>query len=234
VATILTRSEVALRREREPAAYREALVDVASAARESAALVAHLLTLSRLDERCGALAREDVPVAAVAGEIVRLLSPRAGAAGVSLDLEVPGGLVVHVERAALRELLEALLDNAIRYTPRGGSAGVRAAAVPAGCALTVWDSGRGIAPGERERVLERFQRGVAAEASGEPGSGLGLAIVKAIADAHGAALSLGQRAGGGLEVTVVLPAAPGLEKPPEPRPAGVAHTIAGRAGAPAP
>jgi signal transduction histidine kinase len=208
VATILTRSEVALRRERDAAAYRAALEDVAAAARESSTLVAHLLTLARLDERRGAPRLEDVPLAEVAREIALLLAPRAEEAGVALEVEVADGLAARADRAAVREALEALLDNAIRYTPRGGRAGVRAAAAAAGPALTVWDTGPGIPPGERARVLERFHRGAAAEASGQPGSGLGLAIVKAIADAHGAALSLGDRPGGGLEVTLALPAAP--------------------------
>ncbi len=213
VATILTRSEVALRREREPAAYREALADVAAAARESATLVAHLLTLSRLDERRGAIAREAVPVAEVAREIVRLLAPRAEEAGVALEVDVPEALVAHADRAALREMLEALLDNAVHYTPPGGRAGVHARAAQGGCALAVWDTGPGIPAGEREKVFDRFHRGAAAQASGKSGSGLGLAIVKAIADAHGATVALGERAGGGLEVAVVLPgpvAAPGV------------------------
>jgi signal transduction histidine kinase len=73
-----------------------------------------------------------------------------------------------------------------------------------GVALAVWDSGPGIPAEERDRVFDRFHRGSAGETSGQPGSGLGLAIVKAIADAHGAEVSLADRPGGGLEVTVVF------------------------------
>jgi len=200
--TILTRAEVSLRRERDPAEYREALLEIAAAARESASLVGHLLTLARLDERGPALQTEEVPLAAVARELSRLLAPRAAEAGIALEVDVPDGLRVRAEPAALRELLEALLDNALHYTPRGGRAGLRAAAVPEGVTLAVWDSGPGIPPEERPSAFERFFRGSAAQASGKPGSGLGLAIVKAIADAHGASLSLGERKGGGLEVVV--------------------------------
>jgi signal transduction histidine kinase len=205
VATILTRAEVALRRERDAGGYRGALEDVAAAARDSAALVAHLLALSRLDERRAAAPHEDVDLAGLAGEIVRLLAPGAGEAGVALELDAPEALAVRGDRAALRELLEALLDNAIRYTPRGGRAGVRAAAAgPGRCALTVWDTGPGIPAAERAKVFERFFRGAAAQRAGVPGSGLGLAVVKAIADAHGATVALGDRSGGGLEVTVTF------------------------------
>jgi signal transduction histidine kinase len=207
IATILTRSEVVLRREREAPAYRAALEEVTAAARESSALVAHLLTLSRLDERRSAIVRADVPVVEVAAEIARLLSPRAQEAGVSLEIDVEEDLVARADRAALREALEALVDNALHYTPRGGRAGVRAAATARGPALTVWDTGPGIPPEERAMVLERFHRGTTAQTSEHAGSGLGLAIVKAIADAHGATLTIGQRAGGGLEVTLVFPPA---------------------------
>jgi len=137
--------------------------------------------------------------------VLRLLAPRAEQAGVALELDAPAELTVRAGRGALRELLEALLDNALHYTPRGGRAGLRAAAAPGGTALTVWDTGPGIPADEREQVLGRFYRGRAAAASGKAGSGLGLAIVKAIADAHGASLTLGERPGGGLLVTVVFP-----------------------------
>ena len=172
------------------------------AARESAALVTHLLTLARLDERRKVLQLEDVLVADVAEELVSLLGPAPKKRAIALECCVPPGLSVRAERAALRELLEALLDNALNYTPRGGRAGIRAAALSGAVTLTAWDTGPGIPPDERGRVLDRFHRGSAAEASGKPGSGLGLAIVKAIADAHGAAISLDDRMGGGLEVTV--------------------------------
>jgi signal transduction histidine kinase len=205
-ATILARAEVALRRERSGAEYREALADVAGAARESAALVSHLLALARLDERRKALELEEVPVAEVAGELVKLLAARAEEGGIALACDVAPGLAVLAERAALRELLEALVDNALQYTPPGGRAGIAAAARHGAVTLTVWDTGPGIPPAERGRIFERFERGSAAEASGKPGSGLGLAIVRAIADAHGASVALSDRPGGGLEVAVTIAA----------------------------
>jgi two-component system OmpR family sensor kinase len=204
-ATILARAEVALRRERPAAEYREALADVAASARETAALVSSLLALARLEERRGALGLEAVALADLAAELARLLAARAEEAGVSLERDVAAELAVVAERAALRELLEALLDNALQYTPRGGRAGISARAAGDAVAVTVWDTGPGIAPDERAEVFERFRRGRAAHASGRPGSGLGLAIVKAVANAHGAPVALGERPGGGLEVTVTFP-----------------------------
>lgn len=207
ISIILARAEVALRRERDAVAYREAMRDVAAAARESASLVAHLLTLARLDERQCAVRCEPVMVAEVARDVERLLATRAAEAGVGLELDVPESLVAMAERATLRELLEALVDNALRYTPRGGRAGIRGASTARGCSLHVWDTGPGISPDERARLFERFQRGRTGQTSGAPGSGLGLSIVKAIADACGATVSLQDHTGGGLEVVVTFLAA---------------------------
>ena len=201
-ATILTRAEVALRRDRTAAEYRDALGDIALAAKESAALVGHLLALGRLDEGGRTLRFEEVPLAGVATDLTRLFAARAVDAGIALELEVPPDVAVAADRAALRELLEALLDNALRYTPRGGRVGFRAAARGDGVELVVWDTGPGIAPEERLHAFERFYRGSAADAAGAAGSGLGLPIAKAIADGHGATLSLEDREGGGLAVIV--------------------------------
>lgn len=216
-ATILTRAEVALRRDRAEGEYRQALAEILAAARESAELVSHLLTLARLDERREALRTEEVRLAELAAELARLLAPRAAEAGVALELDVPAALAVEAERTSLRELLEALLDNALRYTPRGGRAGVRAAGAAGAVELVVWDTGPGIAPEERARAFDRFQRGAAAQASGAGGSGLGLAIVKAIAEAHGAVVVLQDRPGGGLEVRVTL-RPPSAARPGAPSP----------------
>ena len=206
VATIRTRAEVALRRERDPAAYREALAEVGGAAAEATTLIANLLALSRLDEHGVAAARQPVALAPVAEEVLRLLGPRAEEGGVALAQAVAPGLAVPGDRAALRELLEALLDNAVQHAPRGGRAGIDAAPAGEGLALSVWDTGPGIPEGERARVFDRFYRGEGAQASARPGSGLGLAIVKAIAEAHGARVDLGDRPGGGLVATVTFPA----------------------------
>jgi signal transduction histidine kinase len=118
---------------------------------------------------------------------------------------VPGGLAVPADPATLRELLEALLDNALLYTPAGGRCGIRAEPGTGTLSLSVWDTGPGIPEAERGQVYDRFFRGVAAQSSGRPGSGLGLAIVKAVADAHGARLRLGERPGGGAVFSVDLP-----------------------------
>ncbi len=96
-----------------------------------------------------------------------------------------------------------LVDNAIKYTPAGGRVDVAVRAGGQGAVLCVEDSGPGIPAEERERVFDRFYRVAGSEAGG---SGLGLAIIKAIAERHGALLTLGQsEALGGLRVQVAFP-----------------------------
>jgi two-component system OmpR family sensor kinase len=112
-----------------------------------------------------------------------------------------GDVTGHAE--ALRILVGNLVDNAVKYTPPGGTVDVEIRRAPDRVALSVDDSGPGIAEEHRERVLDRFYRVAGKETTG---SGLGLAIVKSIAEVHGAALSLdrSQRLGG-LRVEVVFP-----------------------------
>src|SRR5262249_13984777 len=103
---------------------------------------------------------------------------------------------------ALRTLVRNLVDNAVRYTPMSGRVDLSVHQSP-GAVLRVVDTGPGIAPNERRRVFDRFYR---PPGTSPPGSGLGMAIVKAIADAHGAAVSLDSGSDGrGLAVTVTFP-----------------------------
>ena len=88
----------------------------------------------------------------------------------------------------VRELLKNLVDNALRYTPRGGSVTVRMQAPAARAYLEVEDTGPGIPEGERQRVFDRFYRILGTNVDG---SGLGLAIVREIAEQHGALIRVG-------------------------------------------
>jgi signal transduction histidine kinase len=196
---------VTLRRERTPQEYREALEEIAGAARESAGLAEGLLALTRADAAGAGAQRERLAAAELAREVERLFGPRAAQAGLRLEAQAPEALALVADRARLRELVDALMDNALRYTPRGGRVRFELREEGSGVVLEVADTGLGIRPEERERVLERFARGSAAQLSGQPGSGLGLSVVRALADAEGAALSIEPAPGGGTCVRVRLP-----------------------------
>src|SRR3989344_3470432 len=109
-------------------------------------------------------------------------------------------VTVRGDAEALRMLARNLLDNAIKYTPPGGRVDLQVRREGDAAVLTVEDSGPGIAPEHRERVMQRFVRETS---EGAPGSGLGLAIVQAIAQGHGATVQLSASPRlGGLLVTV--------------------------------
>jgi len=172
----------------------------------------------RLVEQMLAMAREEprkhathVPVdlEPLAREAVAELIPFADARRIDLGLSQSRSLTVAGDPEALRTLLRNLIDNAVRYTDEGGRVDVTVedggSATAPRAQVTVTDSGPGIPPEERARVFDRFYRRAG---TAPPGSGLGLAIVKAIADAHGAALTLTSGAEGrGLRVIVTFPAA---------------------------
>ena len=107
------------------------------------------------------------------------------------------------DAAALAILARNLIDNALRYTPPGGEVLVSVVQRSECMLLRVEDSGPGIPTAERDRVFDRFVRG--AQNGGNSGSGLGLAIVRAIAERHGAHVTLADAALGGLRVEVALP-----------------------------
>jgi two-component system sensor histidine kinase TctE len=104
------------------------------------------------------------------------------------DVQVTGNALL------LREALANLIHNALEYTPAGGRVTVRTGMRNAEPFLEVEDDGPGIAPAEREQVLERFYR---VAGTGGTGSGLGLSIVREIAVAHGARISIGSGEGPG-------------------------------------
>ena len=122
--------------------------------------------------------------------------------GLRLACEPDDGLVVEGDGDALVRLFVNVLDNAIKYTDKGG-VDVAAAATKAGIAVTVRDSGRGIPAEQLPHLFERFYRGDASRSA--EGSGLGLAIARLIAEAHGGTITIPSTEGRGTTVAVTLP-----------------------------
>jgi signal transduction histidine kinase len=166
---------------------------------------ARLLLLARLDRSAQAreLGAETLDLAALARELVEQVAPLAEERGVRVVCRAVGAAPLHGSKALLAEALLNLLDNAIRYTPAGGSIEVEVSVAGREAQVSVRDDGPGIPAAERELVFRRFFRGRSgAEACG---TGLGLAIVRGIARAHGGEVEL--RAGPGAHFALRLPAA---------------------------
>jgi two-component system OmpR family sensor kinase len=168
-------------------------------------LVEQLLVLARQEASvAGGAPRQPLDLATLAKRAVADLIGVAQARNIDLGLQRADAATVEGQPDALMILLRNLVDNAIKYTPGGGTVDVSVVHENKAVVVTVEDSGPGIPPEERERVFDRFYRVPGSDAAG---SGLGLAIIKSIAERHGATLVLGQsQLLGGLEVTVRFPA----------------------------
>jgi two-component system OmpR family sensor kinase len=195
----------------DEASWRESLRELERGIDRSQRLVEQLLVVARAEPDGEALRLQDIALDALVKDVVGRFSARADRLSIDLGASpMPDPLSVQGDREQLTVLLNNLVDNALRYTPAGGTVDVGAALVGGRVVLMVTDSGPGIPLHERARVLDRFHRGaLAAEQARDPhGSGLGLAMVKAIAERHGARLALADPPSGhGLQVSVAFPAA---------------------------
>ena len=206
-------------------AERDAAMSTLSAGVQRAIhLVEQMLALARQEPRADSQ-RVPVRLDELARAIVTELVPLADAGHIDLGIAAAQPATVAGDPDALRTLLRNLVDNAVRYTPAGGRVDVTVESRAGAARLTVSDDGPGIPPEERKRVFDRFYRRAGTAPSG---SGLGLAIVKAIADAHGATVSLDAGPSGkGLMVSVTFLAQSAAD--PQPPAALTQNTFGGQA-----
>lgn len=189
------------------AAVRESLDQALDGVDRATHSVQQLLALARADAaETRLLVSAEVNLRDLAVDVVSALSQQAFERDIDLGIEALQDVMVRGDAGALQVMLRNLVDNALRYTPRGGTV-----TVSVGCGhrvawLAVADNGPGIAADERERVFDRFSRGRGEPAMDTTGSGLGLSIVRRIAVMHGATVGLGAGLnGGGLEVRMNFP-----------------------------
>ncbi len=194
------------RRTGEAGERAEALAGAEESTRRLARLAAQLLTLSRAEPGSRRPRDEDIDLAQSARQVLEGLAHLAVERDIDLGLDVNAPAVTRGDGAMMREAVVNLVENALRYTPKGGTVTVTVdgGAGEAGpeAVLVVEDSGPGIAAEERDKVFERFYR-----VPGTPGegSGIGLSIVREVVDGAGGRLLLGTAAAGGLRVEMRLP-----------------------------
>lgn len=198
--------EVALREPRDAAGYRQVIGSMLEDANRLASMVDRLLTLARADAGDVTVASEPVDLTVLTERVAADLGVLAEEKDQSLELEHDGPAPCVGDQIVLRQALINLVDNAIKYTPRGGRIDIRTAAADGQATLEVSDTGCGIAPELRERVFDRFYRGPRNEA-GDAGAGLGLAIAKWAVEANGGNLTYVPAEGGGSLFRMRLPQA---------------------------
>lgn len=173
--------------------------DLLASVDRSTRLVDQLLALARADRSVDAMHCDDVDLAEVVRDQVEQHQALAARQGIRLESQ-PASAPLHGDAGLLAIMVRNLLDNALRYTPAGGSVSIATSTTAQGVELTVSDDGPGIPHAERSKVFERFYR---LEGSPGMGSGLGLSIVQRIVVQHDgtAVVEGGERGGTTIRIT---------------------------------
>jgi heavy metal sensor kinase len=211
VSLIRTTAEVtALKRDRSASEYLEALDEIQEEAERTSQVVDRLMLLARTDS--GKEVLDCVPADACA--IVRGAAEQgerlAQNRGVGFSVDVPpGSIPIQADAEALRRALLILMDNAVKYTPHGGSIRVSIASRDGLAQASVSDNGIGIEAQDLPRLFDRFWRADKARSREQGGAGLGLSIAKWIVEMHGGSISVRSELGKGSVFTIQVPLAAG-------------------------
>ncbi len=199
LAGLRTQAELAAREidsgRADPATLKHSLKQISLSSQRAAHMVNQLLAMARAEDHGLAIRRQPVDLAAVVRNVVRDFVPRALEQRIDLGYEgpaagAPAATRLMGEAVLLGELVRNLIDNALAYTPAGGSVTARVLPDPFGqvVVLQVEDNGPGIPAAERDMVFQPFYRALGTQVDG---SGLGLAIVQEVAQRHGAEVTVG-------------------------------------------
>lgn len=209
VSLIRTTAEVAvLKRDRPAQEYLEALDDILEEAERTSQVVDSLMLLARTDSGKEALERFPVDASAVVRSAAEQGERLARSQGVDFSLDLPThSIPIEADPEALRRALLILMDNAAKYTPRGGSIRVALTQSDGFAIASVADTGIGIDASDVPRVFDRFWRADKARSRQHGGAGLGLSIAKWIVEEHGGSILVESELGKGSVFAVRVPLA---------------------------
>ena len=204
---IYTAAQYSLRRERSRDELLGGMQKIQRESQRTTALIDDLLRLARGDagkETAPLLPMDTEPLLRDVAEQARTM---AADKNIDVQLHVDADpLPVRADEASLRRLLWILVDNAVKFTPRGGTVIVKGSRDATHVTISVADTGAGIAPDDQRHIFERFWRADKVRAREAGGTGLGLPIARQIAEQHGAGLSVESEVGGGSLFALRLPA----------------------------
>jgi len=186
----------------DPARHREALSDCLEESERVLSMLTTLMDISEAETGTMKLHVSQIELAALASEVADLYEDIADDAGVELKTSVPADLTVQADRDRLRQSLANLVDNGIKYTPRGGHVEVSANRDGDEVVIRVADTGRGIPEQDLPRIFDRLYRGD--ESRTTRGLGLGLSLVRAYVEAQGGTITVESKPGGGSTFTIRL------------------------------
>jgi len=214
LTVLRTEVEVALGQTLSPAEHQQLLGTVLEELGRMSRLTDQLLALSRRDAGVEPLNALPLDLHTLVGGVVDALRPLAEARVVLLRLDGEGPVEVAGDAGRLRQVFINLVDNALKYTPRGGTVTVRVARNGGVGIVSVADTGIGIPPEHLPHVFDRFYRVDRARTRAEGGTGLGLSIAQSIIKAHGGTIEMSSTVGRGTTCIVILPPKPDQSLPP--------------------
>ena len=191
----------------DPEELREALLDCAEETRRMVDMLGTLMDISEAETGAMRLRLGPVDMVALIDETVELYQYVAEEKGVVLAAEARGRLPVLADAGRMRQVLGNLLDNAVKYTPAGGTVAVEAARLGAHVTVSVADTGEGIGPEDIPRIFDRLYR--ADKSRSQRGLGLGLSLVRAVLAAHDGSIDVQSVPGKGSRFTFMVPVSDG-------------------------
>jgi len=203
LARLKAAAETALRG--PPAGQRRALESCLEETETILTMLNTLMDISEAETGAMRLSHGRVRLAELIEDLRELYGYVAAERGIALEGHVPPALEVEADLNRLRQVIANLLDNALKYTPRGGRVWIEAGPTEGGGRSGVRDTGPGILEEDLPHIWERLYRGDRSRST--PGLGLGLSLVQAIVRAHGGTVAARSLPEGGAEFTVLLPAA---------------------------
>lgn len=196
---------LALRRQRSAPEYRATLESTQEEVVRLSHVVGDLLLLARLDSDSAQILHDTVDLRELLDMVVTGLRPLATERDITLSFQALDEITVLGDPTRLKQVFINLLDNAIAYTPEGGSVRVNLALREGQARIIVSDTGIGVQPEDLPHVFERFYRSDEARSRNHEGSGLGLAIVQKVVQSHLGSISVSSAPGEGTSFTVTLP-----------------------------
>ena len=206
ITVILANAQLSLRRGRTPAEYRETLSTIVQEAAHTLELLEEMLLAAGSGNISQQIGKEPVSLSEIIQDVFEASRATAEMKDLTMLLGPAEEIRVLGDAALLRRLTSTLLDNALKYTPAGGTITLTLEATDRGAVLSVRDTGIGIASDHHARIFDRlFRADVARSRAASEGNGLGLSIAKWIADVHGFTIRVESTVGKGSIFVVSIP-----------------------------
>jgi heavy metal sensor kinase len=207
VAVMRTAAELTLRRPRTTTEYRDALTKILATSVETSELLENLLTLARADAGAQGMDMHPLDLSSHVRKAQERAALLSADKKVDVTIDAPSSPIwVKGDAIAIDRLLLILLDNAVKYTPSGGTCEITLAQTENQAQISVRDSGIGIAQVDLNNIFDRFYRADRARSKNTGGAGLGLAIARWITDMHGGVIAVESEISAGSVFRVNLPA----------------------------